>query len=237
MASPECVTFDLDDTLWNHRRAQAETLREIARESVGVDAIDGFIERFHHHNRILWAQYRQGVVPAKTVQSERFTRALQDLGVRARDGKALGASFLDRYGRLPYLCPGAKEVLEALAGRVVIGCVTDGFTDVQHRKLETTEIDRYFDFLITSEEIGSAKPDPALYEAATRAAGCDAEAIVHVGDSYDKDVIGALRSGMRAAWLPRSENARDRMEGPAPDWILADLLDLPAAVGLGRFST
>jgi HAD superfamily hydrolase (TIGR01549 family) len=234
MVTPECVTFDLDDTLWNHRRAQAETLREIARESVAANAIDRFIERFHHHNSILWAQYRQGVVPAQSVQSERFARALRDAGVSSGDGRALGARYLERYGQRPYLCDGAKDVLEALAGRVIIGCVTDGFSDVQRCKLETTGIDVYFDFVVTSETVGRAKPDPALFEAAALAAGCGAATIVHVGDSYDKDVLGALRVGMRAAWVPRSAAEEAAAQGPAPDWILAELADLPAALDMAR---
>lgn len=232
MGTLRCVTLDLDDTLWDHRRAQAEALRLIAVENVPARLVDNFVDRFHYHNKILWAQYGSGEVDVGTVKRQRFERALKDVGASSHNATAIGEDFLQRYGRLPYLCPGAREVLGALAGRVLIGCITDGFTEVQHWKLETTQIDRHFDFVLTSEEVGVTKPDPAIYAAATAAACCSADEIVHVGDSFEKDVVGAMAYGMRAAWLPHSELPVQGEADPAPDWILSDLHELPAALGL-----
>jgi len=232
MGTLRCVTLDLDDTLWDHRRAQAEALRLIAAENVAAGLVGSFVDRFHYHNKLLWAQYGAGEVEVGTVKHQRFERALQDVGASSHNATAIGEDFLRRYGKLPYLCPGAREVLDALAGRVLIGCITDGFTEVQRLKLETTQIDGHFDFVLTSEEIGVTKPDPAIYAAATVAADCSAEEIVHVGDSFEKDVVGAMAYGMRAAWLPHPELPAQRSAHPAPDWILSDLHELPAALGL-----
>jgi YjjG family noncanonical pyrimidine nucleotidase len=232
MGTLRCVTLDLDDTLWDHRRAQAEALRLIASENVSAELVDTFVGRFHYHNKILWAQYGVGEVDVATVKQQRFERALQDVGASSHDAEAMGEEFLRRYGRLPYLCPGAREVLTALDGRVLIGCITDGFTEVQHWKLETTKIDRHFNFVLTSEEVGVTKPDPAIYAAATAAARCPADEIVHVGDSFEKDVVGAMAYGMRAAWLPHPELALPSETDPAPHWVLANLHELPAALGL-----
>jgi len=236
MGTPRCVTLDLDDTLWDHRRAQAEALRLIAAENVPATLVDSFVERFHYHNKILWAQYGSGEVEVKTVKSERFARALHDVGASPDNAAAVGEDFLRRYGRLPYLRAGAREVLDALSGRVLLGCITDGFTEVQHWKLETTQIGRHFDFVLTSEEIGVTKPNPGIYAAAVTAAGCAAEDIVHVGDSFEKDVVGAMACGMRAAWLPHPEVTHHGEVDPSPDWIISHLLELPAALGLGSAS-
>ena len=233
MGTLRCVTLDLDDTLWDHRRAQTEALHLIAVENVPSTLVDSFVDRFHYHNKILWAQYGLGEVDVGTVKMERFARAMQDVGASPDNATAIGEDFLRCYGRLPYLCHGAREVLDALAGRVLLGCITDGFTEVQHCKLETTRIDRHFDFVLTSEEVGVTKPDPAIYAAATGAARCAADEIVHVGDSFEKDVVGAMAYGMRAAWLPHSEVSHHGEPDPAPDWVLSHLLELPAALGLG----
>jgi HAD superfamily hydrolase (TIGR01509 family) len=233
MDTPRCVTLDLDDTLWDHRRAQAEVLRSIAAENVAPEAVDSFVDRFHYHNRILWAQYTLGEVDSDEVKQERFARALQDLGAPTGNARAIGVDFLERYGRMPYLMPGTEKVLDDLSGRVLIGCITDGFTEVQRCKLATTGIGRHFDFVLTSEEVGVTKPNPAMYAAAVAAAGCPAGEIVHVGDSFEKDIVGALAFGMRAAWLPHPDvPPRDELD-PAPSWVLSDLLELPAALGMG----
>jgi len=236
MGTLRCVTLDLDDTLWDHRRAQAEALRLIATEYVASPLVDSFVDRFHHHNKILWAQYGAGEVDVSTVKRERFARALQDTGSSANSATGIGEDFLRRYGRLPYLRPGAREVLDDLSGRVLLGCITDGFTEVQHWKLETTRIGSHFDFVLTSEEVGVTKPDPVIYAAAAAAAACSPDEILHVGDSYEKDVVGAMAYGMRAAWLPHPELPRCDEVDPAPEWILSSLLELPAVLGMEKRS-
>ncbi len=232
MGTLRCVTLDLDDTLWDHRRAQAEALRLIASESLPDIRVDTFVDRFHYHNKILWAQYDAGEVDVGTVKEQRFERALRDVGSTSHDATAIGEDYLQRYGRLPYLRPGAREVLDVLAGQVLVGCVTDGFTEVQHLKLETTQIARYFDFVLTSEEVGVTKPDPAMYAAAAAAAGCPLDEIVHVGDSLEKDIVGAVACGMRAAWVPHPEMPSWEVSDPAPDWVLSTLYELPVVLGL-----
>jgi putative hydrolase of the HAD superfamily len=232
MGTLRCVTLDLDDTLWDHRRAQAEALRLIASERVPEILVDTFVDRFHYHNKILWAQYDAGEVDVRTVKEQRFERALRDVGSTSHDATAIGEDFLQRYGRLPYLRPGALEVLDALAGQVLIGCITDGFTEVQHWKLETTQIAQYFDFVLTSEDVGVTKPDPAIYAAAAAAAGCTPGEIVHVGDSLEKDAVGAMACGMRAAWVPHPEMPTPEVIDPTPDWVLSTLCELPAVLGL-----
>jgi putative hydrolase of the HAD superfamily len=60
------------------------------------------------------------------------------------------------------------------------------------------------DAVVTSAEVGAAKPDPAIFEAALSAAGCDADEAVHVGDSPEHDVDGAGAAGIRSLLLDRS---------------------------------
>ena len=59
------------------------------------------------------------------------------------------------------------------------------------------------DGVITSAEVGAAKPDAAIFEAALRAARCEAAEAVHVGDSPEHDVEGARAAGARALLLAR----------------------------------
>ncbi|MFQ5742921.1 MAG: HAD family hydrolase [Acidobacteriota bacterium] len=232
MITPECITFDLDDTLWDHRRAQAEALADTASAVVGKAAVAQFVERFHLHNQALWAAYRDGKVEAREVQQLRFARALADLDADPECADELGEAFLERYSRLPYLRTGAREVLEHLSTRVRLGCVTDGFTRAQECKMKVTAIRTHFDFVLTSEQVGAAKPSARLYRAVVEAAGCPAETIVHVGDSYEKDVAGAMAHGLRAVWVPLPGGEERPAGGPAPECTLADLRELPRALGL-----
>jgi HAD superfamily hydrolase (TIGR01509 family) len=58
-----------------------------------------------------------------------------------------------------------------------------------------------FQVVVDSGRIGIDKPDPRIFEQAARALGIPLSDIVHVGDSWEADVIGALNAGARAIWF------------------------------------
>jgi FMN phosphatase YigB (HAD superfamily) len=59
------------------------------------------------------------------------------------------------------------------------------------------------DFLIVSEQVGIAKPEPAIFKAALDAVNCGPGDVVMVGDSWQSDVLGATRLGIRSVWFNR----------------------------------
>jgi putative hydrolase of the HAD superfamily len=61
----------------------------------------------------------------------------------------------------------------------------------------------YFDFLLTSQAVGSEKPHPAIFLTALERAAAKPEEAIHVGDQYYSDVIGAQRVGIMPLLLDR----------------------------------
>lgn len=76
------------------------------------------------------------------------------------------------------------------------------------------------DAVVTSAEVGAAKPDPRIFAAGLEAAGCAAAEAIHVGDSLENDVVGAEALGIRAVLLDR-----DGGRG------IGSLAELPALLG------
>lgn len=71
--------------------------------------------------------------------------------------------------------------------------------------LREVGLESMVDGVVTSAEVGHAKPAPEIFTTATALAGCVPERAVHVGDSLDQDVQGALAAGIRAVWLCRDD--------------------------------
>ncbi|MFO7775250.1 MAG: HAD-IA family hydrolase [Candidatus Hydrogenedentota bacterium] len=92
--------------------------------------------------------------------------------------------------------------------------------------LERLGLLRYFVCVVTSAEIGCAKPDPRIFEAAVARLNAAPERTVHIGDSIEDDVAGALGAGLRPMLIDRE--ARYTGEHPR----LATLMDLPSELGL-----
>lgn len=63
----------------------------------------------------------------------------------------------------------------------------------------------YFEFMVASAEAGSKKPSPKIFQVALEQAGVAPSRVVHVGDTYQTDVLGARRAGIRGIMLDRHD--------------------------------
>jgi putative hydrolase of the HAD superfamily len=134
---------------------------------------------------------------------DRCTEVLRSaLPPRARDVADLRGALLAALRFRPYAeVPGVlAELGELGVARVVVSN-----WDVSLRAvLDRTGLTPLLDGIVISAEVGAAKPDPAIFERALAVAGARAEEAVHVGDTPDVDVAGALAAGVRAVHLDRS---------------------------------
>lgn len=79
-----------------------------------------------------------------------------------------------------------------------IGIATDMTAYIQFRKLEKLSLLSLVDFVVTSEEAGCEKPEKAFYELCIKKAGCLPKECLMIGDSLEKDILGAKAAGMQA---------------------------------------
>jgi putative hydrolase of the HAD superfamily len=87
--------------------------------------------------------------------------------------------------------------------------------------LEPAGLLELVDGVVTSADVGAAKPDPLLFRRALELAGARASEAVHVGDSLDKDVHGARAAGIRAVLVLRAG------EPPPGVGVVRSLRELP----------
>lgn len=207
----QAVLFDLDDTLFDnatfHRAATEETLAEFLRgrgEAADPDQVFRLADAVRAAADEMWPDYEANRIPIPAVRSGRFQRALQQFGhpVLEEEAAALYERTRDRLLATAALFPGAAEMLSSLAGRRRLGIVTNGPADLQRQKVERLGLGAWIpaDRVIISGEFGIAKPRREIFEAALRAVGCEADRAVFVGDSWRRDVCGALAAGLRAVW-------------------------------------
>lgn len=195
----QAVSFDLDGTLFDHERASRLALAAVCRAE-GVTFQD-FHPVFHEENMQMWDAYGRGEIDSSAIRAGRFRLTLARLGLDAGAAERWAETYLDLYARLPLLIDGAMDVVERLAGRVRIAVVTNGYTDVQQAKIRVTGLRARVDLLVTSEEAGAAKPSPATFLRAASLLDVRPGSVLHVGDSLEGDVRGALAAGMKAAWF------------------------------------
>lgn len=104
--------------------------------------------------------------------------------------------------------PGAVELVARLAQAMPVALVTNGPPDIQRLKIDQAEIGAYLSAVVISGETGIGKPDPAAFGRALELLDASPEHAVMIGDSWERDVVGALGAGMRAVWISHGRTPR-----------------------------
>lgn len=135
----------------------------------------------------------------EAIRLEAFRRTIAAVGSDNRELAAhLNSVYLEHRFAEIELYPDVLPMLDAIAGRHVLGLVSNG-----NGYLERCGFRGRFRFVILAQNVGVEKPDPAIFQEACREARCSPEQLMHIGDSLATDVEGARRAGAVSVWLNR----------------------------------
>lgn len=228
------VLFDLDDTLYAYEPShqaglQAASAALAAARGAPVEAV---ATAYYAARERAFA--RLGPVAAAHSRHLYFKWVLEDLG--GEFDAALAHALAETYwrGALAAMtpAPGAEALLRVLrAAGVRLGILTDLTVGIQLEKLARLGLAQAFDVVVTSEEAGRDKPDPAGFRLACERLGVEPARCVMVGDNPVNDIEGAAGVGMPAVWLGRGE--RPLPAGCHRVASLEALLEAEALRGLG----
>lgn len=119
---------------------------------------------------------------------------------------ALAGEIFQAIRRIPYqlaLFDDAIPCLKALKERgMILGLITNIYSDMRDT-CDRLGITEYLDFIVTSGEVQSEKPHPPIFRYALRKAGVQPSEVVHVGDQYNSDVVGARGVGIKPVLIDR----------------------------------
>lgn len=123
--------------------------------------------------------------------------------------------------------PDTIECLKMLQNEYHLGIIANQSPGLENR-LRTWRIQKYFECIVSSAEVGVAKPDPLIFETALSRAKCKPNEAVMVGDRIDNDIIPAKQIGMKTVWIKQGFGAcwELKKENIAPDLIVSSLSEL-----------
>ncbi|MCZ2485242.1 YjjG family noncanonical pyrimidine nucleotidase [Aquirufa antheringensis] len=195
--SPKALFFDWDHTLWDHDLNAKEVLLDLAVEyELAIEPLS-YWATFEKINNGLWDQYAAGEISQAELRETRFVRFFQELRVEG-PAEEFGDKYLERAPRKTNLMPGAFEVIQDLAAHFPLYILTNGFDDIQYVKIEGAGMRSFFQEIITSQQVGTKKPNPLFYEYALERAGIQPGEALMIGDHVEADVRGALNAGIPA---------------------------------------
>jgi len=110
----------------------------------------------------------------------------------------IAIDYIDNLSTFNHLFEGTFELLDYLKEKYTLHIITNGFQEIQSKKMMTSNIHHYFNQIITSESVGVKKPNPKVFLHALDTAKATANNSLMIGDSLEADIQGALNVGLKA---------------------------------------
>jgi putative hydrolase of the HAD superfamily len=222
------ILFDLDRTLWDFDTDTHNTIKEIFYD-YGFDKTIGDFESWYRvyktHNIRLWDEYGQGKIKKAVLRDTRFYLALKDFGIDDKQlGIEFGQKFVKKTSDKTTLFPNVHEVLQYLANNgYQLHVVTNGFNEIQFKKLELTDIRKYFTKIFTCEDIGYNKPHPKFFQYVISSLHSKKQEAIIVGDDFVSDILGAMKFGIDQIYFKPND-----LPAPLekPTYIIYSLIEL-----------
>jgi len=196
------IFFDLDNTLWDHRRNAYLTIKQLfEKEEIalkyGID-FEEFHSVYHEINEKLWEDIRDGIIDKEYLRKHRFYDTFRSFNV---DDEQLSMyfeeHFLDKILNYNELVEGAAYILDYLkAKKYTLHIISNGFKEVTERKCILSGIAPYFQTITSADTVGVRKPRPEIFEYSLKLAGASKEESILIGDDWIADVVGAQNFGM-----------------------------------------
>ena len=227
------VVFDLDDTLYD----------EIEYCKSGLDAVAEFLANRSESTSansttvqadtkriygVLWEQFNTGN------RTKTFNAALDELDISYDDELIL--QLIEVYRRHKpkiTLPPDSRDVLHELSTKYTLALLTDGFLPGQQFKVQALGIEKYFKFIIYTEQLGREfwKPSPVGFKKILQGLEARPENTVYIADNEKKDFIAPNKLGFATIQILRSARLHTSVcgqAGAAPQHIIRQISLLSA---------
>lgn len=223
----KCILIDLDDTILNTKLNSMVAIESVFYDygfDRGFDGFDSFYKIYSETNIRLWGDYRNGTIDKDTLIVERFRQVLEpNIKFSIEQILRLNDDFLDRTTHQKALYPHAIELLEYLKPKYKLLIISNGFKEVQYKKMANAGLTDYFCDVILSDDVGYNKPAPQIFDMALRHAGVKSDQTIVIGDSLDADIQGAINAGLDNIWFNPNHEISPTIK---PTYMVNDFIEI-----------
>lgn len=192
------VFFDLDHTLWDFDKNSALAFRKIFKiNNININ-LDDFLPHYEEINFQYWKLYRDEKIDKEVLRFGRLNDTFLRLNYNVEKEviQELSIDYITYLTDNNYLYKDAETILKYLYKNYNLHILSNGFEEVQSKKLIKSNILHYFKTVTNGENVGVKKPNPQIFHYAIEKANTTISQSIMIGDGFEADVLGAMAIGM-----------------------------------------
>lgn len=199
----DTILFDADGTLFDFLRCEDIAIRATFAD-FQIEPTDALVESYSAINDSLWKMLERGEIEKSVLLYHRFELFCDKHGF-IRDAKAMAKKYMNELSEQVFFLDGAKELCASLSGKVRMYIVTNGVEFIQKNRYKKSGLEKYFDGMFISGEIGYEKPSAKYFDAVSeKIPDFSKENTLIVGDSLTSDIRGGINYGLDTCWYEPS---------------------------------
>ena len=197
------IFFDLDHTLWDFDKNSEKAFDLIFKNKYNHIDTAKFIAVYIPINQACWKLYQQDKITHIELRYQRLKQSFDALSVEISDEEIekIATEYIEYLPQFNELFDHTIEVLDYLKTKYNLHIITNGFAEVQDKKLRNSNISHYFKTITNSEMANAKKPNPIIFDHALQLANATKNNSIMIGDCIDADVQGALNFGISAIFF------------------------------------
>lgn len=190
------LLFDCDRTLLDFDSAMVSALKNMLSK-YGFTVNDELISFYNLLNESLWKELEEKKITKEELVHKRFPILCSEFGIEYPGNELMENDYFANLSAGHDIIPGSDEVLKELYGRFQIYVITNGFVEVQIRRMEESGLKQYVEKVYISEGVGYSKPDKRFIDAVMKDIGDDnPKHYMIIGDSMSADIGLGHKAGI-----------------------------------------
>ena len=191
------IFFDLDHTLWDFETNSDIAFKTIFKQHNVNVSLEKFLNYYKPINQKYWNLYSKDKVSKEDLRLGRLKDTFDKINFKVSHDLIdnLSVDYINVLPNSNLLFEGAHDILNHLFPNYELHIITNGFNEVQSKKMEKSDLTKYFKTIITSEDVGVKKPNPIIFEHALEQAKATSRESIMIGDNWEADIMGAKNAG------------------------------------------
>lgn len=196
------LLWDVDGTVLDFLASEAYAIRFLFKKYGIGECSDEQLKMYSEINAKYWQKLERNELTKPEILVGRFREFFEIIGADIRLAESFNEDYQVTLGDHIEFVDKAEEILLSQKGKYTIAAVTNGTKVAQEKKLCLSGLDKVFDAIFISENVGYEKPSGKFFDYVFEQLGItDKKEVLIIGDSLTGDMKGGFDSGIDTCWF------------------------------------